>query len=38
MIYTRGDYDYSNVDAGTLKEAKSIHYSLELFKNDNGSI
>lgn len=37
MIYTRGDYDYSNVDAGTLKEAKSIHYSLELFrKNDNG--
>lgn len=37
MIYTRGDYDYSNVDTGTLKEAKSIHYSLELFrKNDNG--
>lgn len=37
MIYTRGDYDYSNVDAGTLKEAKSIHYSLELFqKNDSG--
>lgn len=37
MIYTRGDYDYSNVDAGTLKEAKSIHYSLELFqKNGDG--
>ncbi|MBC8572822.1 hypothetical protein [Jingyaoa shaoxingensis] len=37
MIYTRGDYDYSNVDADTLTTAKSIRYSLELFrKNDNG--
>ena len=37
MIYTRGDYDYSNVDAATLTNAKRIRYSLELFrKNDNG--
>ena len=37
IIYTRGDYDYSNVDAATLAKAKSIRYSLELFqKNQNG--
>ena len=37
MIYTRGDYDYSNVDVATLTSAKRIRYSLELFrKNDNG--
>ena len=37
IIYTRGDYDYSNVDAATLAKAKRIRYSLELFqKNDYG--
>lgn len=38
MIYTRADYDYSNVDAETLSQAVAIHYKMELFqKNGNGT-
>ena len=37
MIYTRADYDYSNVDAETLSQAVAIRYKMELFqKNENG--
>ena len=38
MIYTRADYDYSNVDAETLSKAATIRYKMELFqKNENGT-
>ena len=38
MIYTRADYDYSNVDAETLSQAEAIRYKMELFqKNENGT-
>lgn len=38
MIYTRADYDYSNVDAETLFQATAIRYKMELFqKNENGT-
>lgn len=38
MIYTRADYDYSNVDAETLSQAVAIRYKMELFqKNGNGT-
>ena len=38
MIYTRADYDYSNVDAAVLYNAKKIRYKMELFqKNETGS-
>lgn len=38
MIYTRADYDYSNVDAETLFQAAAIRYKMELFqKNENGT-
>lgn len=38
MIYTRADYDYSNVDAAVLNNAKTIRYKMELFqKNETGS-
>lgn len=38
MIYTRADYDYSNVDAAVLNNAKKIRYKMELFqKNETGS-
>lgn len=38
MIYTRADYDYSNVDAETLSKAAAICYKMELFqKNENGT-
>ena len=38
MIYTRADYDYSNVDADVLNNAKKIRYKMELFqKNETGS-
>ena len=38
IIYTKADYDYSNVDETILDKAKSISYKMELFqKNDLGS-
>lgn len=38
MIYTKADYDYSNVDADVLKRASQIRYTMELFqKNANGT-
>ena len=38
IIYTKADYDYSNVDETILDKAKSISYKMELFqKNDSGS-
>lgn len=38
VIYTRADYDYSNVDAETLSKAAAIRYKMELFqKNENGT-
>lgn len=38
IIYTKADYDYSNVDEIILEKAKSISYRMELFqKNDLGS-
>lgn len=38
MIYTRADYDYSNVDTETLSKAAAIRYKMELFqKNENGT-
>ena len=38
IIYTKADYDYSNVDSTILDNAKSISYKMELFqKNDSGS-
>lgn len=38
MIYTRADYDYSNVNAETLSKAAAIRYKMELFqKNENGT-
>lgn len=37
IIYTKADYDYSNVDSTILNMAKSISYKMELFqKNDLG--
>ena len=37
IIYTRADYNYSNVDEKVLQNASKIHYKLELFqKNVNG--
>ena len=38
IIYTKADYDYSNVDEAILDKAKSISYKMELFqKNKAGS-
>ena len=38
IIYTKADYDYSNVDEAILNKAKSISYKMELFqKNNSGS-
>lgn len=38
IIYTKADYDYSNVDETILDKAKSISYKMELFqKNYSGS-
>lgn len=38
IIYTKADYDYSNVDETILNKAQSISYKMELFqKNDSGS-
>ena len=38
IIYTKADYDYSNVDETILNKAKSISYKMELFqKNNSGS-
>lgn len=38
IIYTKADYDYSNVDETILDKVKSISYKMELFqKNDSGS-
>lgn len=38
IIYTKADYDYSNVDETILNKAKSISYKMELFqKNKAGS-
>lgn len=38
IIYTKADYDYSNVDETILDKAKSISYKMELFqKNEAGS-
>lgn len=38
IIYTKADYDYSNVDETILYNAKSISYKMELFqKNEAGS-
>lgn len=38
MIYTRADYDYSNVASSVLAGAKYIRYSLELFqKGEDGT-
>lgn len=38
IIYTKADYDYSNVDETILDKAKSISYKMELFqKNETGS-
>ena len=38
MIYTRADYDYSNVDTETFSRAAAIRYKMELFqKNENGT-
>lgn len=38
IIYTKADYDYSNVDETILNNAKSISYKMELFqKNDSDS-
>ena len=38
IIYTKADYDYSNVDETILNKAKSISYKMELFqKNEAGS-
>lgn len=37
IIYTKADYDYSNVDETILDKAQSISYKMELFqKNDLG--
>ena len=37
IIYTRADYNYSNVDENVLKNASKIRYKLELFqKNTKG--
>lgn len=37
IIYTKADYDYSNVDSTILNQAKSISYKMELFqKNASG--
>lgn len=37
IIYTRADYNYSNVDEKVLNQASKIRYKLELFqKNSNG--
>lgn len=37
IIYTRADYNYSNVDEKVLEKASKIRYKLELFqKNGNG--
>ena len=38
IIYTKADYDYSNVDAEKLNQAKKIRYKMQLFqKNDDGT-
>ena len=38
MVYTRADYDYSNVASSVLAGAKYIRYSLELFqKGEDGT-
>ena len=35
IIYTKADYDYSNVDEAILNKAKSISYKMELFQKNN---
>ena len=38
IIYTKADYDYSNVDAAILEKATSIRYKMQLFqKNFDGT-
>lgn len=38
IIYTKADYDYSNVDAEKLGQAKTIRYKMQLFqKNSTGT-
>ena len=38
IIYTKADYDYSNVDAEKLDQAKKIRYKMQLFqKNSEGT-
>ncbi|WP_288776631.1 hypothetical protein [uncultured Eubacterium sp.] len=38
IIYTKADYDYSNVDAAILENATSIRYKMQLFqKNPDGT-
>ena len=38
IIYTKADYDYSNVDAAILEKATSIRYKMQLFqKNADGT-
>ena len=38
IIYTKADYDYSNVDAEKLDQAKTIRYKMQLFqKNPAGT-
>ena len=38
IIYTKADYDYSNVDAAILEKATSIRYKMQLFqKNSYGT-
>ena len=38
IIYTKADYDYSNVDAAILEKATSIRYKMQLFqKNSDGT-
>lgn len=38
IIYTKADYDYSNVDATILEKATSIRYKMQLFqKNSDGT-
>ena len=38
IIYTKADYDYSNVDGAILEKATSIRYKMQLFqKNSDGT-
>lgn len=38
IIYTRADYNYSNVDEKVLKQASKIRYKLELFRKNKKGI